>query len=215
MNMGDCLRNGALRGALARLLVGATSIVFSDAARADNPLGLYVGGGVGQSHVRSDLGTLSNLSGFVEHHTGWKALIGARPISLLGAELEYADLGHPGLSGLVTTPPGLIYNVDVSQKATSLFGLVYWPLPLPIFDVYGKAGLSRLRTEVNASWRCVAPITCVANPSFHQDSTDTRFAYGAGAQAKFLALAVRLDYERISAPAGSPDFFSIIATWTF
>jgi len=61
----------------------------------------------------------------------------------------------------------------------------------------------------------VAPITCVANPSFHQDSTDTRFAYGAGAQAKFLSLGVRVEYERISAPGGSPDLYSIIATWTF
>jgi len=214
MNMGDCLRNGGLRGALARLLLGATTIVFSHAARADNLLGLYIGGGVGQSRVRSDLGAFSNLGEFVENHTGWKALIGVRPISLLGAELEYADLGHSA-SGVGPVPPGLIYNLDVSQKATSLFGLVYWPLPLPIFDVYGKAGFSRLRTEVNASWRCVAPITCVANPSFHQDSTDTRFAYGAGAQAKFLSLGVRVEYERISAPGGSPDLYSIIATWTF
>jgi len=214
MNMGDCLRNGGLRAALGRLLLGAATIVFSNAARADNLLGLYIGGGVGQSHVRSDLGAFSNLGEFVENHTGWKALIGVRPISLLGAELEYADLGHSA-SGGGPVPPGLIYNLDVSQKATSLFGLVYWPLPLPIFDVYGKAGFSRLRTEVNASWRCVAPITCVANPSFHLDSTDTRFAYGAGAQAKFLSLGVRVEYERISEPGGSPDLYSIIATWTF
>ena len=212
--MGDCLRNGRLRGALARLLLGATTIVFSHTARADNLLGLYIGGGVGQSHVRNDLGAFSNLGEFVENHTGWKALIGVRPISVLGAELEYADLGHSA-SGVGPVPTGLIYNLDVSQKATSLFGLVYWPLPLPIFDVYGKAGFSRLRTEVNASWRCVAPITCVANPSFHQDSTDTRFAYGAGAQAKFLSLGVRVEYERISEPGGSPDLYSIIATWTF
>src|SRR6266403_2054896 len=198
MNMGDCLRNGRLRGALARLLLGATTIVFSHTARADNLLGLYIGGGVGQSHVRSDLGAFSNLGEFVENHTGWKALIGVRPISLLGAELEYADLGHSA-SGVGPVPPGLVYR----------------PLPLPIFDVYGKAGFSRLRTEVNASWRCVAPITCVANPSFHQDSTDTRFAYGAGAQAKFLSLGVRVEYERISEPGGSPDLYSIIATWTF
>lgn len=203
------------RNGLATLLVAAATILISAPARADNLLGLYIGAGVGQSHVRDDLSTFSRLSGFVENHTGWKALIGARPISLVGVELEYADFGHPGVSSVGPVSPGLIYNVDVAQKATSLFGLLYWPLPLPIVDVYGKAGLSRLKTDVNASWTCVAPVTCVANPTYHQNSTDTRFAYGAGAQAKFLGLAVRAEYERIDAPGGNPDLYSIIVTWTF
>jgi opacity protein-like surface antigen len=198
-------------------LVAAFIIAIPSAARADNPLGLYVGAGVGQSHVRNDLNSFANVSGFVENHTGWKALIGVRPISFLGAELEYADFGHPGLAGAQTVVPGIIYNEDVSQKAASAFGLVYWPLPVPILDLYGKAGVSRLQTVVNAAVTCVAPAaTCVPNPmTYRQDSTASRFAYGAGAQAKFLNLAVRAEYERISAPGGSPDLYSLIATWSF
>jgi opacity protein-like surface antigen len=211
----DQLRKATSRNALAALLAGAATLGVSVSARADNLLGLYIGGGVGESHVRSDTRAFSNLNGFVENRTAWKALVGVRPISLLGAELEYTDFGHPGESNVGPLPPGIIYNVDVSQKATSLFGLLYWPLPLPIFDIYGKAGFARLQTDTNVSWRCVAPVTCVANPSYQQSSTDTRFAYGVGAQAKFLALGVRAEYERISAPGGSPDLFSLVATYTF
>lgn len=200
---------------VAALLAGAAACAFSLPARADNLLGVYIGAGVGESHVRSDTSAFSNLDGFVENRTAWKALVGVRPISLLGAELEYTNFGHPAENNVGPVPPGFIYNVDVSQKATSLFGLLYAPLPLPVVDVYGKAGFSRLETDINASWRCTAPITCVTNPSYQQDSTDTRFAYGIGAQAKFLALGVRAEYERISAPGGSPDLFSLIATWTF
>jgi opacity protein-like surface antigen len=211
----DQLRRSRLRSGCSLLLAAASLLGVSLPALADNLLGLYVGGGIGESHVRSDTGNFSNLNGFVENRTAWKALVGIRPISLLGAELEYTDFGHPGESNVGPIPPGFIYNVDVSQKATSLFGLLYWPLPLPVFDLYGKAGFARLETNVNASWRCVAPVTCVSNPSYQQDSTDTRLAYGVGAQAKFLGLGVRGEYERISAPGGSPDLFSLIATWTF
>jgi opacity protein-like surface antigen len=208
-------RKAARQNAVGMLFAGAVMLGVSLPASADNLLGLYIGGGVGESHVRSDTGAFSNLNGFVENRTAWKALVGIRPISLLGAEFEYTDFGHPSESSVGPIPPGFIYNVDASQKATSLFGLLYWPLPLPILDLYGKAGFSRLETKLNASWRCVAPVTCVANPSYQQDSTDTRFAYGVGAQAKFLALGVRAEYERVSAPGGSPDLFSLIATYTF
>jgi opacity protein-like surface antigen len=213
--MDDSLPARALQNGMIALLIGAATIVAARPAYADNPLGLYIGGGVGQSHVRNDFSALSNVHGFVENHTGWKALIGARPLSLLGVELEYADFGHPGESSVGPIPPGLIYNLDVSQKATSVFGLLYLPLPLPVVDIYGKAGVSRLQTDVNASWRCVAPVTCPANPVYSQDSTDSRLAYGAGVQAKFLGLGLRAEYERIGAPAGSPDLYSLIAIWTF
>ena len=206
-DMGSLRRSVVLRNALATFLIGVATIMVSAPARADNPLGLYIGAGVGESHVRND-----NLSGFVENHTGWKALIGVRPISLIGAELEYTDFGHPGASG-VTVAPGLTYNVDASQKATSVFGLLYAPLALPIVDFYGKAGFSRLQSVINAS--CATPATCGANPTYNNESTDTRFAYGLGAQATFLGLGVRAEYERISSSGGSPDLYSLIATWTF
>lgn len=41
--------------------------------------------------------------------------------------------------------------------------------------------------------------------SVHRDQTDARFAYGAGIQAKLAAIAIRLEYERISVSGGDPD----------
>ena len=206
------LQIARLRNVLTVMLAGAAAVVGSAPARADapiglNPLGLYIGGGVGESHVRNE-----SLSGFVENHTGWKAVVGVRPVPFVGAEIEYADFGHPGVSG-VTVAPGLAYNVDASQKATSAFGLIYVPLPLPLLDLYGKAGVSRLRSNFNAT--CVTPATCGGNPSFSTETTDTRFAYGLGAQVKVFALGVRAEYERIQSSANSPDLYSIIGIWTF
>ena len=214
--MMDPLRNATIRNALFGFVIGAAAFATSLSARADNLLGLYVGAGVGQSHVRDDLSTFSGVNGFVEHHTAWKALIGIRPIKLVGAELEYTDFGHPGVSNVAPPLPGLVYNADVSQKAASLFGLLYWPLPLPVIDLYAKAGVSDLRTTTNASVTCAAGVACVGGPiSYHQESTNARAAYGAGVQAKFLNAAVRAEYEQINAPSGSPNLYSLIATWTF
>ena len=209
-------RSTSIRSCAFALATAAVAAIAAP-AHADDLLGLYVGGGVGESHVRNGSG-FTNVNGFVENHTGWKALIGIRPISLLGAELEYADFGRPSVTAAQTIVPGIIYNENVSQKAASAFGLLYLPLPVPILDLYGKAGISRLQTVVNATVTCVAPAaTCVPNPvTDHQDSTNTRFAYGAGVQAKFLSFAVRAEYERINAPGGSsPDLYSLIATYSF
>jgi hypothetical protein len=50
---------------------------------------------------------------------------------------------------------------------------------------------------------------------FDTDHTDTRFAYGGGAQVKFGRLGIRAEYERISASGSDPSFLSLGANWTF
>ena len=211
-DMSDLHRNIALGKALAALLVSAATFIVSAPAWADNPLGLYIGGGVGGSHVRDD-----NLNGFVENHTGWKALIGIHPIHVVGVEAEYTDFGHPGASS-VTVAPGLTYNVDASQKAASLFGLVYAPLPLPVIDIYAKAGVSRLKLTLNqfsATSPCGNGCTqyIVTGSS---DRTDTKFAYGAGVQSRLpMGFTVRAEYERIASPFGDPDALTVSAVWRF
>jgi len=205
--MRDRFSRFAWRNGWIGLLAGAAMIATCAPARADDPLGVYIGGGVGEAHVRND-----NVSGFVENHTGWKALLGVRPIPFLGAEFEYADFGHPGATGVVVAP-GLAYNVDASQKAESVFGLLYFPLPVPLLDLYAKVGMSRLQSESNAS--CVTPLTCGANPTVHTDSSQTRVGYGVGAQVKILAFAVRAEYERVDSSGGSPDMYSLSALWNF
>ena len=162
------------------------------AAHAD-PLGLYLGAGIGQANTTVD------DFGFNEHHAGWKALVGLRPIPVIGAELEYIDFGHPS----TTTPLG---PVDAKVQAATLSGVLYAPLPVPLIDLYAKAGFSRLQTSATSNQ---------VGGLFRFDRTDTRFAFGAGAQVKLSTLALRAEYQRFSSPFGDPTFLSVALTWSF
>jgi hypothetical protein len=209
---------------LQALWVVGAAVASGPLAAADF-LGLYFGGAVGHSTVRADQvgfvdATGTALAGPVSlsaHHPGWKLVAGLRPLSLIGAEIEYIDFGKPTAT---STPSGfgLGYTADVRAKATAAFGVLYAPIPLPLVDVYGKAGLARLQTTVDgtAGFGCFPPLTCpLASGGFHRDQSTTRPAYGAGAQVKVGRLAIRAEYERINANNGDPDLLSIGATWSF
>jgi hypothetical protein len=116
------------------------------------------------------------------------------------------DFGHP--SGGPAFAPA-----DARARAAALYGLLYLPLPVPSFDVYAKVGFSRLQTTGTG-----VPIgACPGGPCglFSLDRTDTRVAFGAGAQIKVSTLAVRAEYERFSSSSGDPSFLSVALTWTF
>lgn len=205
----------------ALLSVSAAACFASSSAFADNPLGLYVGAGVGESTVRSDNSYGYNDSfgygGYYynqDHHFAWKAIAGLRPIPLVGADLEYIDFGHPGSDGDYYN--SYFYNgPDSHPRALAAFGVGYLPLPLPFLDIFGKAGVARLHTNVNGydGSLCGPYVSCAA--SNEESRWDTRFAYGVGIQTRFGSLAVRAEYERINSPYGDPDMFSLGATWTF
>jgi hypothetical protein len=195
---------------------------------ADDLLGMYVGGSVGQSNVRaSQLDFIGpyppNPSpapvSVSKSATGWKVFAGLRPSSLVGAELAYTDFGHPTVSQ--GPPPagfGLAYNAVLRAKATTAFGILYAPIPIPILSVYAKAGVARLQTSVEAAgaFGCWTPLKCAAYPVMvHRDQTDARFAYGAGIQAKLSAIGIHLEYERISASEDDSSLLSLGLTWTF
>jgi hypothetical protein len=195
-------------------------------AVADDLLGMYIGGSVGQSHVRSDQvlfyksdGTqLTSAVSVAKSATGWKLLVGMRPISWVGAELAYVDFGNPTASHGPPPGFGLSYNAALRAKAATAFGVLYAPIPIPRFDLYAKAGLARLQTSVNgdAYYGCFPPLLCAIGPgAVHSNQTSTRFAYGTGMQARFSAIGIRLEYERISASGGDPDLLSLGVTWSF
>ena len=176
-------------------------------AFAENPIGFYLGGAVGDSDLRSNTAPFG-YPGYLQHDTAWKVFAGVRPISLLGAEIAYMDFGHPN----DYTYYG---NQDTRATATALFGLAYLPLPLPILDVYGKAGVAHLQYRAGSSFACGFSLPC-GQAVGYQDQTDTRFAYGAGVQAKFSSLAVRAEYERISYGSyQDPDMYTVGVSWTF
>jgi opacity protein-like surface antigen len=182
-------------------------------ANATDPLGMYVGGAVGQSQVSAYADSASFLpigSGgageFKENHAAFKAIVGIRPISLFGVELEYADLGHP--SGNLFG-----YPADASIKGTAAFGMLF--LPVPVVDIYVKAGAARLQSTLSGIVPYLPLCGGCAPPRFEQDRTNTAFAAGAGAQYKFGSLAVRAEYERFSAAGEHPSVVWLGLTWTF
>jgi len=205
---------GRVRITLA-LAATAVAVALPQLAQAADPLGFYIGAGVGQSTVRFSETVTGASFGFSEHDTGWKLVAGLRPVSLVGAEVEYLDFGHSTVS---SKPIGIDFdlNADVRSQAATLLGVLYAPIPLPVLDLYAKAGIARLRTTANG----VAynyPISCgiPCTHSFQSTETASRFAYGAGVQFKFSSFAIRAEYERIDESSGNPDLLSVGVTWTF
>jgi OmpA-like transmembrane domain len=178
-------------------------------------LGFYVGGSVGRSDVRA--GTWEppsfEVPGFDEHATGWKVLVGVRPVRLLAAELSYIDFGHPNgaaNAGFYT------WHSNVLQRAPTLSGLLYLPIPIPILGVYARAGIARLESSGSSYSTCSSgPCPNIIIPPYRINSTHTDFLYGAGLQVSLSALSIRLEYERINASVGNPDLLSAGLTWAF
>jgi opacity protein-like surface antigen len=203
--------SGTLAAILAVGACGASATAF-----ADNPVGFYLGAGVGQSTIRSDDPAYGEPGYFNDHHTAWKAIAGVRPIPMVGAEYEYIDFGQPG------THHGYFdanyYGTDSHPRASALFAVGYLPLPIPLFDIYGKAGVARLQTDINTivGPNCSPNQVCPQYVSFSRhDTTDTKFAYGVGLQSKYWGVSFRAEYERISSQYGDPDALTLSATWTF
>ena len=196
---------------LAILAVGACAT--STAALADNAAGFYLGAGAGYSTIRSDDPAYGLPGYFNDHQTAWKVIAGVRPISVIGAEYEYIDFGHP--SNRYGSNGFNYYGLDSHPRANVLFGVGYLPLPIPFFDVYGKAGIARLQTNVTT----FVPDPCLVGPCpgnyFRRNETEDKFAYGVGVQSKAWGVAFRAEYERISSQFGDPDALTVSATWTF
>lgn len=189
-------------------------------AHSADLLGLYVGGAVGRSDLHMDHSLTATTNDVHEHDTGWKALIGIRPLPLVGAELEYADFGNPHFfqrppeaTVLPPFPPGTTGTLH--SKAESLLGLLYAPIPYRFLDVFTKLGVARLHNDVDAQ---ILGLFCPAAARncalVTTRSSTTELVFGAGVQLKLAKWALRGEYERISSDTGSPDMLSIGLTWT-
>jgi len=196
-----------LSGLAALALVWA--LVPAHPAAADSVSGLYIGGAMGQSQLEAVIPSASapfSTYDFKENHSAYKFMAGIRPISLFGAEVEYADFGHP------RTSVGMATN-EVSIHGGGAFALLF--LPIPVVDVFVKGGYARLQassTSYDPSVNCgVAPNpNC---PYARWNGTTSDFAAGAGAQFKIGSLAVRGEYEQFRVEGGNPKFISLGLTW--
>jgi hypothetical protein len=196
----------------------AAGLGLASAAFAANPAGFYLGAGVGESDLRGDgYGNgYTDYTGYHDRQTAWKLIAGVRPIAPLGVELEYLDFGSVNRNSNYYYGGNYFNGYDSDAKAGVLFGVGYLPLPLPFLDVYGKAGVARLESRVtNSSNQCAPPLECVPPAASRSTNWTSNFAYGVGVQTKWFGLAVRAEYERISASGGDPDALTVSATWTF
>jgi opacity protein-like surface antigen len=201
------------------VILGATWAVAR--AVADDILGLYVGAAFGESQLRSEKYVQgdTNYSSLLEgHHGAWYLAAGIRPFRPLGLELQYIDFGRIHADSGSIGGQGGITAVDA--KAGTLSALGYLPLPVPFLDVYGKVGVARLHettTEIGPVpfyLDCPDVISCAPGTS-DISNWSTNFAYGAGVQGKIGSLAIRAEYERVSASGENPSIASLGVTWTF
>lgn len=183
-------------------------LAVSAVARAAGPPGLYVGASLGAADIRSTDVPLT----FAGTDFGWEIFVGARPLSFAGVELTYMDFGH---ATAPLPPPNFavtFFGDNLKQRAAAAFGMGYVPLPVPLWELYGKLGIARLdaRAQVES---VIGFYDGSRNVSQNQWNTD--FAYGAGVQAKFGRLSLRAEYERICDTRGDPALSAVGVLWSF
>jgi OmpA-like transmembrane domain len=137
-----------------------------EVAGAADLLGLYIGGAAGQSQLRGEIKSFncgpfvgspgaSCLGGisaatpsvsFGHNTTGWEAFAGIRPVSFLGAEVEYIDFGSSGGTSVAIDSTAntlaMAGSATTHPTATALFAVGYLPVPVPHLDIFAKAGVA-------------------------------------------------------------------------
>lgn len=188
------------KGFAAAALIAALSMTET-AGAADK--GIYLGAAVGRS--TSDLHGLPWLD---DNDTAFKLMGGLRPLNWLGVEASYRHLGTVGHHD----------SYRAKQRSVDAFAVFFREIAM--FDLFAKAGVVRWDldgTQYRAAYQAGQP----ALPPTRVDVSDsgTDFAWGVGAQARLLSLAVRLEYERFELDSNKrlekPRMVSLGVTWTF
>lgn len=212
--------------ALASAALILCSLGAVTVAQADDLLGFYVGAAYGQAHIRaqldsldSSIGPLPSLGSFDTTNNAYQAMVGVRVLSFLGAEVAYVDLGQGSIRGPGQPVPGVagsfVSGEQVSQRGAAAFAMLY--LPVPVVDVYVKAGVSRITSDMSAT--AGLPVSCAGGTVncnilyASRTASDVGFAYGAGLQWKLGPWAVRGEYERFDAAGANPSLLSIGMTY--
>lgn len=158
-------------GVAALVAAGALGMASAPAMAQVPGLDFYIGAGIGQSNADISADEIGDID-FDKKDMGWKLFTGLRAASMFGAELTYIDFGKA--DGEIS---------EVKYKGLGLFGMVYAPLPVPVLDLYAKAGLARVDADLQ-----------VDADSFSKK--DTQFAYGLGVQFNFGSFALRGEWEK-------------------
>ena len=169
---------------MRRLMLLTVLALGASAARAENGF-FYLGAGV----VRNSLSDITDLGGLPDlSNTSWKAFAGVRPLNWLAAEMDYIDLGS-GSSTTSSSAGNVTAHAD--GKALAAYAVGFLPIPLPVVDVYGKAGLAR--------WKLNGDVNSLVSPG-SLSTNGTEFAWGIGVQAHISMVGARLEYENFNVP---------------
>jgi hypothetical protein len=182
---------------MRRLLLLTALAAGAGSARAENGV-LYLGAGLSHDTVNN----ITDLANQALSSSSWKALVALRPVKLFAVEADYLDLGSRDstftLSPLTCVGLGLpncSENVHSHGSAYAGFLALFAPLPLPLVDVYAKAGAAR--------WKLNGSLGNFGGPPSSFSSRGTNFAWGVGVQVQVKMFGARLEYENFNIPGTS------------
>jgi outer membrane immunogenic protein len=155
------------------LLLGVSSAYADDGS-------FYLGGGISKDKLSDIVNTGTNFADI--DGTSWKVFAGFRPLSVFAIEADYLDLGSSDSS------------THTDAKAFAGYAVGFLPIPVPFLDVFGKAGLSRVKINGSAA----SPL-----PAASFSTSGTEFAWGAGVGVHVGNFGARLEYERFNVPSAS------------
>jgi len=175
--------------------VGALSLagIAPQAAAADN--GFYLGAGVSQAKTKLSLDEFG--SGDLDD-TGFKVIVGWRPLDWLAVEANYNDLGGDSDDG-----------VSIDSSSLSVSGLLI--AEIGMVDLFAKVGMAQWDSKFE-----------VDGENLSDDGWEP--TYGVGVGLHFGSLGVRAEYEALSAEpfddfidGFETDFntITVSVTWTF
>lgn len=173
---------------IALVLSGTLAFAAGAAHAADN--GIYAGFAIGQANV--EINNLSGISAadFKGDDTGYKLIVGLRPLDWLAVEASYVNFGKP---------EDTVVGQKVRAEGDGLSAFAVGFLPVGPIDLFVKGGL--------ISWDSKLA-------GFNEKGTD--FAYGVGAQFRLLGLSVRAEYEKFdAADVDNLNMLSLGLTYTF
>lgn len=166
----------------------ATALLLASTASMAADNGLYLGASLGDANIDIDQG----LAQVDSDDTGFKFIVGLRPLDWFAVEASYVNFGEAEQGPLAAEADGI-----------SAFGVFF--LPVGPVDVFAKAGLISFDTSIEVDG---------LGDIYREDGTD--LAYGLGVQFRLLSLAVRAEYEKFDIDdVEDANMLSIGVTYTF
>jgi OmpA-OmpF porin, OOP family len=187
----------------------ASAMAFTGPAFAQGQdTGFYVGAALGQTEVSIDCEGATSCD---EKDSSWKIFGGYQFNKHFAVELGYSDFGEASASG----PAGGLGTASVKFETTAFELVAVGSLPLgDRFSIFGKAGLYRADTDINAS------VTALGSVSDSDSNTDLTF--GVGVRFDILRnLGIRAEWQRYSDVSANDfgesdiDVISIGVLWRF